>query len=82
MCDVEWVQVDPRSGLHGDRYQGRSGKRHATLIQAEHFPVVASCVGLREVLPENLGRNFVVRGLNLKATLACPQRQASNGFVE
>ena len=67
MCAVTQVQVDAAVGLHGDRYAGRSGARHATLIQAEHLPVIASCVG-RETLPASLlRRNIVVSGVNLFA---------------
>ncbi|MEQ9450273.1 MAG: MOSC domain-containing protein [Pseudomonadales bacterium] len=61
------VNADPDTGLVGDRYSGRSGDRHITLIQAEHLPVIASCLGLPEVPPELLRRNIVVSGFNLLA---------------
>ena len=67
MLSVSQVQATPGSGLAGDRYEGRTGARHATLIQAEHLPVIASLAGLDQVLPELLRRNIVVRGLNLLA---------------
>lgn len=67
MTSVEQVSVDPSIGLHGDRYAGRSGTRQVTLIQAEHLPVIASCVGLPCVAPQLLRRNIVVRGINLLA---------------
>jgi len=67
MASVEQVSVDPSIGLHGDRYAGRSRTRQVTLIQAEHLPVIASCVGLPCVAPQLLRRNIVVRGINLLA---------------
>lgn len=67
MASVEQVGVDPSIGLHGDRYAGRSGTRQVTLIQAEHLPVIASCLGLSRVAPQLLRRNIVVRGINLLA---------------
>lgn len=67
MLSVNHVLATPGGGLEGDRYQGRSGDRHATLIQAEHLPVIASLAGLDEVSPALLRRNIVVRGLNLLA---------------
>lgn len=75
---VDWIGLRParaaemttrdqvaitESGLHGDR--GRAGKRAVTLIQAEHLPVIASCLGLYPLDPALLRRNLVVRGLNL-----------------
>ena len=74
MLSVPQVAVDVRTGLHGDRYAGRDGVRHATLIQAEHLGVIASCVGREQVAPELLRRNIVVRGINLlalKGKLVC-----------
>lgn len=67
MSIVDSVRTDPTSGLLGDRYSGRTGTRHATLIQAEHLPVIASCVGREAVPPELLRRNIVVSGINLLA---------------
>ncbi|MEX0370858.1 MAG: MOSC domain-containing protein [Tateyamaria sp.] len=51
------------TGLAGDR--GRNGKRAVTLIQAEHLPVIASCLGRGAIDPSVLRRNIVVSGLNL-----------------
>jgi MOSC domain-containing protein YiiM len=74
MLSVQRITVDAQTGLHGDRYAGRDGVRHATLIQAEHLGVIASCVGREQVAPELLRRNIVVRGINLlalKGKLVC-----------
>ncbi|MFT4584043.1 MAG: MOSC domain-containing protein YiiM [Gammaproteobacteria bacterium] len=67
ITSVEWVFADPNRGLEGDRYSGRSGKRHVSLIQAEHLPVVASCLGRESVEPHLVRRNIVVSGINLLA---------------
>jgi len=80
---VEWIGLRPKrreaivsvtevfasleNGLAGDRYQGRSGDRQVTLIQAEHLTVIASCLGVDAVPAEYLRRNIVVRGINLLA---------------
>lgn len=64
---VDSVLLDPVDGLQGDHYAGRSAKRQVTLIQAEHLPVIASMLGKDLVVPEQLRRNIVVRGLNLLA---------------
>lgn len=75
---VDWIGVRParaadiqvrdhadigESGIDGDR--GRKGKRAVTLIQAEHLPAIASCLGRDHVDPTLLRRNIMVRGLNL-----------------
>ncbi len=64
---VNEVKAQIRSGLTGDRYAGRSGKRQVTLIQTEHLAVIASLLGQKMILPEQLRRNISVSGLNLLA---------------
>ena len=64
---VMTLQLDPQQGALGDRYAGRSGNRHLTLIQAEHLPVIAALAGRDAVRAELLRRNLVVSGLNLIA---------------
>ena len=64
---VQMVVADPEQGLVGDHYNGRSGNRQVTLIQAEHLAVIASCLGLQSIAPEALRRNIVVSGINLLA---------------
>jgi len=61
------LELDPSQGALGDRYAGRSGNRHLTLIQAEHLPAIGSYLGLPAVDPARLRRNVVVSGLNLLA---------------
>lgn len=68
---VEAVEVLEGRGLEGDHTSLRTanlrGKRHVTLIQAEHLPVIASLAGLDEVTPQQLRRNLVISGINLIA---------------
>ncbi|HEX9956781.1 MAG TPA: MOSC domain-containing protein [Fibrella sp.] len=64
---VGQVTVSEQLGLVGDHYSGTNGKRHVTLIQAEHLDAVASFVGLPALDPALLRRNIVVSGLNLLA---------------
>ncbi len=79
---VEWLGIRPEkrkplktvdsvtvldSGLKGDHYNGRSGKRSITLIQAEHISALASLLHREKILPGELRRNIVVSGINLVA---------------
>lgn len=64
---VESVEVTTDSGLIGDHYSGRSGKRQVTLIQKEHLDAVASILKLEEIAPGLARRNIVVSGINLLA---------------
>ena len=67
VVSVESTMLDPVYGIQGDHYAGRSGKRQVTLLQAEHLSAVASMLGIERVMPGQLRRNIVVRGLNLLA---------------
>jgi len=64
---VASVRLDPKEGVVGDRYAGRSGERHVTLIQRENLMAIAAHLGLDAVSPEQLRRNIVISGLNLLA---------------
>ena len=92
---VEWIGVRPardvpmrglaevrataQGGLDGDRYQGGSGKRGVTLIQAEHLPAIAALSGHAEVAPALLRRNLAVAGIPL---IALKGRRFRIGEVE
>lgn len=67
VVSVTSAMLDPAYGIEGDHYDGRSGKRHVTLIQAEHLPAVAGMLHCDLVKPEQLRRNVVVAGINLLA---------------
>jgi len=71
---VDAVQLDPHRGMIGDRYAGRSGERHVTLIQRENLAAIAAHLGLEAVFPEQLRRNVVVSGINLLALKDRPFR--------
>jgi MOSC domain-containing protein YiiM len=64
---LDQVQADTARGLVGDRYAGRSGERHVTLIQWEHLAAVASMLGRASVDPALVRRNIAVAGINLLA---------------
>ena len=67
MVETESVRAVSTGGLEGDRYAGRSGKRHVTLIQWEHLDVIAACLGIDSIHPSRLRRDIGVSGLNLLA---------------
>ena len=67
VVSVTSVMLHPAYGIEGDHYAGQSGKRHVTLIQAEHLPAIASMLHCDRVKPEQLRRNIVVTGINLLA---------------
>ena len=76
MHTLNAVKVNTEEGLEGDRYQGKSGTRQVTLIQAEHIEGVASMLGKPSISPNLIRRNIVVRGINL---LALKDRQFQIG---
>ena len=78
---IEWIGLRPEKGaeikpvssaritpggLQGDHYQGTSGKRDVTLVQAEHLKTVGSLLG-KAIDPAQIRRNIVVSGINLLA---------------
>lgn len=63
---VEEAMLDTSHGLIGDRYSGRSGERHVTLIARENVNAISAFLG-QDVAPEQLRRNIVVSGINLLA---------------
>jgi MOSC domain-containing protein YiiM len=64
---VERATLSTEQGLVGDRYDGKSGRRHVTLIAKEDLEAVASFLGLAEVDPTLVRRNLVTEGINLAA---------------
>ena len=79
---VQWIGIRPEKrkaltvleavsvlsgGLKHDHYNGRSGNRSVTLIQAEHISALASLLHKEKISPEELRRNIVVSGINLLA---------------
>ena len=52
-------------GLKGDRYNGNSGKRDVSIIQAEHLEIVGRLLGKSTIDPLQTRRNIVVSGVNL-----------------
>ena len=76
--EVDMVEVGTVLGLVGDHYSGKSGKRHITLIQAEHLEVIAKILGKESIDPSLLRRNIVVSGVNL---LAFKEKQFQIGNV-
>lgn len=63
---MEEAELDKVQGLVGDRYSGRSGERHVTLIGRENLEAISAFLG-HEVAAEQLRRNIVVSGVNLLA---------------
>ena len=65
-CEVvDRVRVSTESGLEGDHYQGKSGERHVTLIQAEHLDATASMLNKDKIDPKLTRRNLVIKGINI-----------------
>lgn len=79
MVALTSVVATTTEGLVEDRFRARSPIRQVTLIQAEHLPVIASCLGRSAIDPALMRRNLVVQGLNL---LALKGRRFRIGSVE
>ncbi len=67
MVEVEAGELAPEAGLVGERYAGRSGTRHVTLIAAEHLRDIGAWLGRAPATPHELRRNLVTSGVNLLA---------------
>jgi len=67
MQTVDEAMLELDGGLVGDRYNGSSGLRQVTLIQAEHLAAIGAWLGREPVAPELLRRNLLVSGINLLA---------------
>ena len=61
------VTVAAGTGVDGDYHSKRKpgGERQVSLIQAEHFAVIAANAGRDSVSPELFRRNIVVSGIEL-----------------
>ena len=68
-CDAVTVAVG--TGIDGDYHSKKKpgGERQVTLIQAEHFAVIAANSGRDPVSPEHFRRNIVVRGIDLTSLI-------------
>jgi len=64
--EVAEVKISVESGLEGDHYGKKGGKRMITLMQKEHLEVVSNILDAK-VNPTSLRRNVVVEGVNLLA---------------
>lgn len=67
MLAIKTANLDVERGVVGDRYTRPAGSRQVTLIQAEHLAAIASHLGRDQILPADLRRNIVTRGINLVA---------------
>lgn len=75
---MDSVKVNTETGLVGDRYNTKSGKRQVTLIQSEHLEAVGKILGKEKIDPAQTRRNIVVSGVNL---LAFKEKQFQIGEV-
>ena len=78
MAMADSLALDTTRGIIGDRYAGRTGARHVTLIQAEHLEILAGLLtsgteptpqGPAPIDPAIVRRNVVVAGINLLALI-------------
>lgn len=65
------VAVAVGTGIDGDYHSKKKpgGDRQVTLIQAEHFAVIAANTCLDSVSPDQFRRNIVVRGIELNSLI-------------
>lgn len=71
---VDSEVLDTQAGVVGDHYSNpKRGTRHVTLIQSEDIAAIASYLD-QKVMPEQIRRNIVIRGLNLLALKDKPFR--------
>lgn len=66
MLVVQEAELTVSQGLMGDRYSGRSGERHVTLIGRESLVAIAAFLD-QHVTADQLRRNIVISGINLLA---------------
>ena len=65
------VTVGVGTGVDGDYHSKKKpgGQRQVTLIQAEHFAVIAANTGRDSVSPQQVRRNIVVRDIELTSLI-------------
>ncbi len=65
------ITVAVGTGIDGDYHSKKKpgGKRQVTLIQAEHFAVIAANTDRDSVSPDLFRRNIVVRGIELTSLI-------------
>lgn len=67
MVATDVAEITLEAGLIGDHYAGKpGGKRQVTLIQAEDIAAISAYLD-RRVMPDDLRRNIMVAGINLRA---------------
>ena len=66
MHSLPLAELSAAKGLVGDRYDGKSGNRHVTLIGSADLSAIAGFLD-QAVTPDQLRRNIVVSGINLLA---------------
>ncbi|MGR9114123.1 MAG: MOSC domain-containing protein [Gammaproteobacteria bacterium] len=64
LLELQQVQADCHSGLLGDHYSGKNGKRQVTLFQWEYLSVLTAIIN-KPVSPGLVRRNLVIKGINL-----------------
>ncbi|CAN7427378.1 MOSC domain-containing protein [Phenylobacterium sp. LjRoot219] len=68
--EVVQAELSTESGLVGDRYDGKTGRRQVTLVAQEDLAAIASFLGRATIAPALLRRNLVTAGINLLALKA------------